>query len=158
MAKDDLRKALKELHPLQVIDLPPSWTAVFAVAGFALGHGCVGGFGLGLGGLLILAGLGLMGLAAKKIREHDTTIIPHFQADELVTTGIYARTRNPIYLGDVLILSGIFVAGGAGLSLLLVPAFIWVLTVRFVLPEERRLAERFGDRWTEYAARTRRWI
>lgn len=145
---------------LRWIDLPPVWLAVFAalvwVQASRLPFGTFGGAWADLaGGLLVGGGLLLMALAVLQMRRARTTVLPHLTPEALVTTGIFARTRNPIYLGDVLVLTGLILRWD---SLLLVPLFVWLVTDRFILPEEARLADRFGAAFTAYAERTRRWV
>ena len=76
----------------------------------------------------------------------------------LITTGIFRLSRNPIYLADLLILTGVSLIWGKFIGLILVPLLGWVLFRRFISGEEARLREIFGEEYTAYTARTRRWI
>lgn len=76
----------------------------------------------------------------------------------MVTTGIYSRSRNPIYLGDAMILAGFILYWDAVLSLPLVPIFVWLIERRFVLPEENSLRRKFRADFARYEAKVRRWI
>lgn len=76
----------------------------------------------------------------------------------LVTTGTYSFTRNPMYLGMVIILTGWGIYLGSIAPFLLIPIFIWVLTVMQIIPEEEILEEKFGQEYKDYKARVRRWI
>ena len=129
----------------KMIDLPPLWPLDHPAADLA-------------GGILVGGGLLLMALALWELRRHRTTVIPHMEPDALVTSGIFARSRNPIYLGDALVLTGLILAWGGWPGLVLVPLFVWVITDRFIEPEEARLAARFGAGFDAWAARTRRWL
>ncbi len=100
----------------------------------------------------------LTALAAYEMRNRRTTIIPHRDADALVTTGIFSRSRNPIYLADVMILSGMILYWGAVLSLPLVPILLWLLERRFVIPEEDRLRRKFRADFARYCQKVRRWV
>ncbi|MEZ5912904.1 MAG: isoprenylcysteine carboxylmethyltransferase family protein [Paracoccaceae bacterium] len=112
-----------------------------------------------IGAALIAVGLALMVAAAWEMRRHRTTIVPHRDADALVTTGVFALSRNPIYLGDLLVLAGFCLRWGAWPSLVvLVPALAVVLRRRFIEPEEARLAARFGATFHSYKNAIRRWI
>lgn len=111
-----------------------------------------------LGGLLVGGGLLLMLMAVVEMRRARTTVIPHLQPTRLVTSGIFRRTRNPIYLGDVLVLAGLILRWDAVLSLPLVPVFAWIIERRFILAEESRLERAFGREFALYRAQTRRWI
>lgn len=149
---------------LKWIDIPPVWFASFLFAGWHIKT--YASFGLVLdnsgidllAGMMVGAGVILIGLAVMAMRQRKTTIIPHKNPDALVTDGIFKRTRNPIYLGDTLILAGLFVLWGAMLSLALVPIFLWAIEKRFVLPEEDRLRRQFKADFERYAQKTRRWV
>ncbi len=144
------------------IDLPPVWLAGFIALTYLIGTGLpLVGSEAHIGwvaGLFISAGLVAMGAAVFEMARAKTTVIPHREADALVQSGIFALSRNPIYLGDVLVLVGFVIWFKAPLALLLVPVFIFVIRLRFIEPEETRLAAKFGAAFASYCARTRRWI
>ncbi|EAQ05691.1 methyltransferase family protein [Yoonia vestfoldensis] len=146
------------------IDIPPVWL-LLAVATtwqisvlqpqvLAIGHPMLDL----LGGLLVGAGLVLMLLAVAEMRRRKTTVIPHKEADALVTTGVFARSRNPIYLGDALVLAGLALRWDAPVALMLVPLFMATLIQRFILPEENRLRRKFHADFARYCEKTRRWL
>ncbi|WP_238366035.1 methyltransferase family protein [Mesobacterium pallidum] len=146
------------------IDIPPVWLIAFLAIAWLQAQALPLGLSLGevlpdlVGGLLVGAGLLLMALAVYEMRRQRTTVIPHLEADRLVTTGIFSRTRNPIYAGDVLILLGFILTWDAILSLPLVPILLWTLERRFVIPEEDRLRRKFRADFARYAQKTRRWV
>jgi protein-S-isoprenylcysteine O-methyltransferase Ste14 len=148
--------------PLKWIDLPPVWLAVFLGLAWLVGDRLpMGGGGVWsdlLGGLLVGGGVLLMALAVFEMRRMRTTVIPHRTPDALVSSGIYRRTRNPIYLGDGMILTGLILYWAAWPALVLVPLFAWLITDRFIQPEEARLHDAFGDSYVAYAALVRRWM
>jgi protein-S-isoprenylcysteine O-methyltransferase Ste14 len=140
------------------IDIPPVWLLGTLILAWVTGRGAAfAGLGL-VGGVLVLAGLALMVAAVLQMMAARTTPIPHMQPQALVSTGIFGLSRNPIYLGDVLVLAGCCLRWGAWSGLVLVPLLVWVLTVRFIRPEEARLRAAFGPAFDAYAARTGRWI
>ena len=149
---------------LKWIDMPPVWLAgALALAWVQKTHFAYGlGFGPVwadlLGGLMVGGGLVLIALAAYEFRRNRTTIIPHQEADRLITSGIFKRSRNPIYLGDSLILAGMILYWDAVLALPLTPIFIWTIERRFILPEENRLRRKFVAEYTRYTQRTGRWL
>ena len=152
-----------DLPPAKMIDMPPVWLLLFlglayvpvrAFPGAMLQHPVLDL----LGGLAVGGGVVLMLLALMEMRRQRTTVVPHMEADTLVTGGVFARSRNPIYLGDALVLAGFVLFWGAWPSVVLVPLFMWVVADRFILPEEARLRARFGQAFEAWAARTRRWI
>lgn len=109
---------------------------------------------------LALAGLGIaLDLAAMvALRRARTNILPHRGADHLVTHGVFARSRNPIYLGNTFLLAGL------GLALASAWLFAGALVAAFLVDrlairrEERHLAARFGQAFADYAERVPRWI
>lgn len=146
------------------IDIPPVWLALAVACAWAIGRAEPAGLGFGhvagglAGGILVGGGLILSALAIWEMRRMRTTVIPHREADRLVTTGIFRRSRNPIYLGDALILAGLILRFDAVLALPLVPLFLWWIERRFVVPEENRLRRRFRTDFARYERATRRWI
>jgi protein-S-isoprenylcysteine O-methyltransferase Ste14 len=75
-----------------------------------------------------------------------------------VQSGIFSRTRNPIYLGDALILLGLILRWDAVLSLPLVPIFVWIIEKRFIEPEENCMRRTFRMEFARYCEKTRRWV
>jgi protein-S-isoprenylcysteine O-methyltransferase Ste14 len=146
------------------LDLPPFWLIFFAALAYAQKEYLSMGLSLAhpvtllLAGLLVGAGVVLTLLAVMEFRKHQTTIIPHQSPSQLIQTGVFKRSRNPIYLADVLILTGLILYWDAVLSLVLVPVFFWVLETRFVIPEENRLRRQFRADFARYAQKTRRWV
>lgn len=152
------------LTPRQMLDMPPFWLIAALVLSWVQARLLSLGPVLDLpgqrllGGALVLVGVVLTGLAVVAFQRHRTSIVPHQVPAQMITSGIFARTRNPIYLADVAILLGVIVWLGGVLSLVLVPVFIWILQRRFIEPEEARLAQKFGTGYIEYAQITPRWL
>ncbi len=146
------------------VDVPPVWLAVFVAIAwiqsdyFTFGLGFGGAWADFAGGLLVGGGLVLLVIAVVEFRRHKTTIIPHETASALIQSGIFSKTRNPIYLGDVLILAGLILRWDAVPSLALVPIFVWVLEKRFIIPEEDRMRRTFRTDFARYEAKVRRWV
>jgi len=146
------------------IDIPPVWLVAAIVAAswagrhdpFFLSFG--GAWSDSAAGVLIGGGIIFMVLAVVEMRKWKTTVIPHLEAGHLVTSGIFKRSRNPIYLGDALVLAGFILRFDAPLALPLVPLFVWLIERRFVLPEEDRLRRKFRQAFHHYTQKTRRWI
>lgn len=147
----------------QILDVPPLWLLIFGLLGWAQARfipvGPPGGAITDLlGGLLVGAGILLILLAAFEFRKHSTTIVPHLTPAKLITDGIFRRTRNPIYLGDVLILAGLLLRWEAWISLPLAALLVIILDHRFVRGEEARAHATFGPAYDAYCAQTRRWV
>jgi len=105
----------------------------------------------------LLAGIMLNLLADRHFKKHDTTVKPFAPSDALVTDGVFRLTRNPMYLGMVLILLGIALLLGSTSPLLAVVVLAVLLDRVFITEEERMLEEVFGDAFRSYKARVRRW-
>jgi len=146
------------------IDIPPVWLAVMLVLAwvqstqYTLGLSFGGAWADFAGGILVGGGFVLMLLAFTEMRKQKTTLVPHRDADRLVTSGIFKRSRNPIYIGDALILAGFILRWDAVLALPLVPVFVWIIEKRFVIPEENRLRRKFRMDFARYCEKTRRWV
>ena len=76
----------------------------------------------------------------------------------LVDSGIYKYTRNPMYLGLLLILFSLFLYLKNFLSFLVLPLFVIYITKNQILPEEKVLENLFGDQYKKYKNKVRRWI
>ena len=109
---------------------------------------------------LLAAGLLLMVVAVGYFIAARTTINPLRPArtSSLITTGIYAISRNPIYLGDLLVLAALAVWFGNVLNVMLLAPFVWYINRFQIIPEERALAQLFGEAYDAYRSRVRRWL
>mgnify|MGYP001800773643 CR=1 FL=1 len=147
-----------------LIDIPPVWLILAIAAAWwqarilPLGLSLEGAVADALSGLLIGAGVILIVAAVLAFRRARTTIIPHQTPSNLITTGIFARTRNPIYLADALILTGLILRFDAVASLVLVPIFVWWIERRFIIPEENRMRRTFRADFAAYERKVRRWV
>ena len=110
--------------------------------------------------LLLIFGLGVFILAVRAFSRQKTTVNPlePRQASSLVSSGIFKYSRNPMYLGMLIILLAISfkfnLVGGIFISL-----FFYLFITKFqILPEEEAMNELFGDEFIEYSNKTRRWI
>lgn len=145
---------------LREIDLPPLWLALFAAVVWLTGRALP----LPLpfthppGYALVLAGVVLTLVAAAQMVLARTPLIPRRKPGRLVTGGVFALSRNPIYLADAMILAGLVLVWDAALAAPLVPAFMALITRRYIRGEEVAIATLFGPEYQAYRARTRRWL
>lgn len=98
--------------------------------------------------------------AVRAFRHAGTTIDPVNieRASALVTTGVFARTRNPMYVSMALLLLA-WAAWLGHIVLLAGPTFfILYITAFQIAPEERALATKFGTEYAAYCGRTPRWL
>lgn len=112
--------------------------------------------GVGLG--ILGAGLGLDLLAIFTLVRHRTTFRPDRGTSRLVTSGPYAFSRNPIYLGNALALVGLALVLETVWLLLAVPIVSAAVQKLAIEREERHLAAVFGGAWEAYRRRVRRWV
>ena len=92
-----------------------------------------------------------------QFRRARTTVMPREKARVLITEGVYQLSRNPIYVADALILTGLGLRWDLG-TLVWVVAFVAVIERRFILDEEAGLRAGFGAQFDEWAEKVRRWL
>ncbi len=143
--------------------LPPTYliVSIVAMVGFHLlwpGMQLLP-FPWNLFGILFLAiGCFLNLTADAAFKKRQTTVKPSETSSALVTDGVFRVTRNPMYLGFVLILVGIGLFMGSLTPFAVIPLLGVLMDVMFIRAEERMLEEEFGDRWVRYKDETRRWV
>ena len=106
----------------------------------------------------LLAGIALNVLADQAFKKRGTTVKPFETSSALVTGGVFAITRNPMYLGMILILFGVAALLGSVTPFITVPLLAALLDRVFISPEERMLEDTFGESFRQYRKRVRRWI
>jgi protein-S-isoprenylcysteine O-methyltransferase Ste14 len=111
-----------------------------------------------LGVVPIVAGLAVMIGAARQFKMASTEINPFGKPSKLVQGGPFRYSRNPMYLAMLLILVGAAVAWGTISPFIFPPLFGWLLTVRFIVMEELKMARIFGVEYEEYQSQVRRWL
>lgn len=100
----------------------------------------------------------LIAIAAISFRKHKTSIVPHKPDSELMTSGIFAISRNPIYLSFIIFqLMLAFVLHNLW-QVILIPVSYLFLRYYVITKEERYLSSLFGKTYTNYMSRVRRWI
>ncbi len=144
-------------------DLPPVWMALSGLLMALAAFWTPWRFEFGvwadlLGWLTMILGAGAIFLAAPQFLLAATPIMPRNDPDKLLTSGIFGFSRNPIYLGMVLILIGWGLILGAPPALAIPFGFAALIDKRFIRDEEARLIARFPDQAPAYLARVRRWI
>ena len=111
---------------------------------------------------LVLASIGVAFalLGVLEFRSAGTTVDPRIpdQSSSLVTNGVYRISRNPMYVGFLLMLVGWGVFLCNIVSFLLLPFFVMYMNRFQITPEERYMLEKFGHEYRQYAAAVRRWV
>lgn len=146
---------------LRDIDIPPTWLAMHFVVAWGLSYlspAIFGQAGDWAGKALVGIGVLVMAGAILQMTLHRTTVVPRRDPSALVNGGLFRLSRNPIYLGDLLILVGAILWLDAVLALPLALSFPWLIQTRFIRDEEARLTAAFGPEFDLWAARTRRWL
>jgi protein-S-isoprenylcysteine O-methyltransferase Ste14 len=110
------------------------------------------GLPVALIGLLI----GLSGFL--EIRKADTTLDPHGTVTQVVSSGIYRVTRNPMYLGFLLMVIGFPLASTSFWGVILAPFFILTMNRLVIEKEEAYLEKKFGEGYTGFKSGVRRWL
>ena len=151
-------------HGAHVIPIPPP---LYYAAGLAGGMALNNLVSLPLSGRpatavagIVVTTLGLAlafaGIAA--VIRHRTTIVPHHTVATLLTSGAYRLSRNPMYTGLAVAYLGLALVFGSWWPLALWPLVILAVRQLVIRPEEDYLAERFGQEYSTYQARVRRWL
>ena len=118
------------------------------------------GYPLLAASIFVLLGAGIAVSAVREFRRVHTTVNPMRpeNATTLVDTGVFAFSRNPMYLGLALLLVGWGTWLGSAGSFAVIVLFVLAMTVLQIKPEENALAQIFGDDYVKYCQRVRRWI
>jgi protein-S-isoprenylcysteine O-methyltransferase Ste14 len=113
-----------------------------------------------LGVALAVAGFVIGATGVVTFRRAKTTVNPIklHSSSSLVAWGVYAISRNPMYLGGLIMLIGWALFLLNTLSFALLPAYVLYINRFQIVPEERALASLFGDKYIAYQARVRRWL
>ena len=112
------------------------------------------------GSFMIISGLIVILSAITTFKKYHTTITPlnPANATKLITDGIYKFSRNPMYLGLLLVLLGFTIILNLIGGFFLIPLFILYLNLFQIIPEENAMVDLFKDEFLEYKKNVRRWI
>lgn len=111
-----------------------------------------------IGAALAIAGLLLELSAARALTNAHTTTRPNQPPSALVTSGPFTQTRNPFYLGILILLAGLALIASLDWSIILLPLF-WLALDRLVVPhEEQKLRDAFPAEWEGYSTTTPKWL
>jgi len=124
------------------VQLPFAVPAILRNIGFAL---TFIGFLFGVGAFI-------------EFRKARTTLDPHGSVKQLVTAGVYRFTRNPIYLGFLLMVIGLPLNSGLYWGILTAPFFVMTINRLVIEREEAYLEKKFKAQYTDYKSRVRRWL
>ena len=111
-----------------------------------------------VGAVIAVAGVTLAVLGAARFRAAGTHLRTSRPAEALVRSGLYRYSRNPIYIGLVLLHAAVGAGFDNAWTLALTAVFAAVLHVGVIRREEAYLTARFGQAYRDYCTRTRRWL
>lgn len=110
------------------------------------------------GAVLILVGALVIASAIGTFRSAGTSMVPVRPTTALAFSGPYRFTRNPMYLGMLVVSAGIGLAADAVWPILMLPIMVVAVNYAVIRREEKYLAAKFGEPYTTYTSRVRRWI
>ena len=110
-------------------------------------------------GILITLGAIALGISAtREMFAANTPLDVRKPSTEIVTSGVFRKSRNPIYLAMLLLCAGVaFLANSLWILVLVLPLAI-ILQKGVIEPEESYLEKKFGDKYLRYKVKVRRWI
>jgi protein-S-isoprenylcysteine O-methyltransferase Ste14 len=111
-----------------------------------------------VGGVLVAAGVSLSAAVVMRFADASTPISPLRATRALVIDGPYRYSRNPDYLGQALVYTGVAISANRLWPLILLPAALALITSGVIEQEEDYLGRRFGAMYREYADRVPRWL
>ncbi|MFT6657648.1 methyltransferase [Maritalea sp.] len=115
-------------------------------------------FQTGFSAILALTGISVAILGVMELRKHGTNVEPHKPALFLVHSGVYALTRNPIYVGMVTFFLGVSVFWNLEWGVILTLPVILTLHYGVIKREEAYLGNKFGAAYLLFRKNTRRWL
>tara|TARA_R110002096_G_scaffold161007_3_gene327372 strand:- start:21332 stop:21781 length:450 start_codon:yes stop_codon:yes gene_type:complete len=149
---------MKKIPPVLLLLINGALMWLVAQTNFA--YPFAGGYSPLVASILVLVGLGIGLSAVREFRRVQTTVNPMRpeNATTLVDSGVFAFSRNPMYLGLALVLAGWGTWLGSAGSFAVIVLFVIAITALQIRPEEAALAKCFGDDYVKYRQRVRRWI
>ncbi len=113
---------------------------------------------IGLGIILIAASFDAWSLFLFLKKKTTANPMKPENTTGIVIKGLYQYSRNPMYLGLLIILFGFGLWLGSLSPFLMLPVFYWVITEMQIKPEERMLEQKFGKEYLDFKNRVRRWL
>ena len=107
---------------------------------------------------LVVGGICIAAVAAGAFFRVGTPVVPFEKSTVVVTTGMFRFTRNPMYLGMVMVLVGVALFLGSVAVFLPIPIFVWLIQYQFISREEEFLEELFGEEYLAYKVKVRPWL
>lgn len=142
---------------------PPICFLFFLVIGILLSSDWIDGtigplYQLAVGGIPACIGLFFIISEARSHKKSGSNVEPWKPTTTIIDTGLYAYSRNPIYVGMTITYLGVTVASWSIGALLLLPLCLLVIHHFVIVKEEVYLEDKFGDEYLRYKSRVRRWF
>ena len=156
-------KGQEPVNP-RIVPPPPVVLLLFLAGGYGLqrffpiGGGESAIESLIAGNALMVLAFAIAVLAARELARAQTAIHPGKAAAALVRTGVFARSRNPIYLSFVFFIVGFGLATANPWMIILAPLLVLYIQERIIKREEDYLTRRFGPDYIVYRKKVRRWF
>jgi len=125
---------------------------------FALSEGILRQFIIPVGVFLVITGVGFIVLARREFARYVQPTDPGFPTTKVIQTGVFAISRNPLYLGSVLVTMGIALTLSTLWALIALFLSIIFCYCILIVPEEKYLVAKFGKEYTDYMASVHRWF
>ena len=111
-----------------------------------------------LGWLFVIAGVVLNLWTDNLLKRYNTTVKPYLKPSHFISNGPFSISRNPMYLGMLVILTGTAILFKS--IILLIPAILYIVIMNlfYIRKEESNLLEQFGNEFLQYKKKVRRWI
>ena len=132
--------------------------AIHFVVPFSLAEGILRQVFIPVGIVLIIIGIGFVVLARREFAHYRQPTDPGQPTSKVVKTGVFSVSRNPLYLGSVIVLLGIALALNMLWTLVTLLASIILCLYILIIPEEKYLTAKFGDEYKAYIATVHRWF
>lgn len=132
--------------------------ALHFVVPFSLLQGIFRQLLIPVGIVLIIIGIGFIVLARREFAYFSQPTDPGQPTSKVVNTGVFAMSRNPLYLGSIIVLLGLALALNMLWTLVMLLLSIIICLHVLIIPEEQYLAAKFGEEYKEYIASVHRWL
>ena len=125
---------------------------------FSLPQGILRQVLIPVGIALIITGIGFIVLARREFAHFGQPTDPGHPTSKVVKTGVFAISRNPLYLASVIVFLGFALALNMLWAVVMLLLSIIICLYVLIIPEEQYLAEKFGEEYKEYTASVHRWL
>jgi len=132
--------------------------AIHVVIPFSLPQGVFRQLLLPLGIILISMGTAFIVLGRRELAHFNQPTDPGHPTRKVINSGVFAISRNPLYLGSVLVISGLALALNLLWTFVMLLLSILICLYVLIIPEEQYLAAKFGEEYKAYTVGVHRWF